>query len=51
MKAIKMDNNPIEKFDRKNELEKSGINNLIKLPIMIIGIEPIKIDLTIFWEK
>ena len=49
--AINIDANPIDKFDRKNEFEKSEKNNFIITPEHIIGIVPIKIDLNNFFEK
>ena len=48
---INIDNNAIDKFDRKNVPENSGRNNFIIPPKSTIGIVPIKIDLYNFFEK
>ena len=42
---IKKETIAIERFERKNIFEKSGTNNFILPPRIIIGIVPIKIDL------
>ena len=41
----------IEKFVLRGELVKSGINNLIIAPKIIMGIVPIKIDLNNLFDK
>ena len=49
--AINIDTTAIERFERKNELEKSEKNSFIIPPIQTIGIVPIKRDLYNLLEK
>ena len=44
-KAIKIDTNAIERFERKNESEYVGTHSFMIPPKKIIGNVPIKIDL------
>ena len=50
IKAINIETNAIERFERRNELKKSGRNSLIIPPTKIIGIVAIMIDLYNLWE-
>ena len=51
IKAINIDANAIDKFDRKNELKNSDKNNFIIIPTPIIGNVPINIDFNNFLDK
>ena len=51
IKDIIIENNDIDKLERMNISENSGINNFIIPPKRTIGIVPIKIDLHNFFVK
>ena len=50
-KAINIETNAIERFERKNESENPGINSFVIPPIKTIGIVPINIDLYNLWDR